>query len=300
VKTVSVIIPVFNRPNVLGRAVESVLFQTFEDFELIVVDDGSTQPIAEVIAEALQRPNVHLLHHETNRGAAAARNTGVRTAEGRYVAFLDSDDRWHREKLARQVAFMQSDADCRASCTGFALVSNGKVFDRRLPPIVNDLDGILWGCRTSPGTTLMMDRTLYEAAGPMDETLGRLEDWDWMLLAASHAPFKGLREVLADVQHNRYAHVDDAKLVAAADKMVHYVRDGRYKITRAQRRVLLSALNYELAANYYRKAHFGRALVALGKSFLYCPWKRPGHALSALNTIVSDIKRFFKQEDNST
>jgi len=296
VPTVSVIIPVFNRQDVLRRTVDSVLSQTFTDYELIVVDDASTEPIAGTISQALDQPNARLLRHNTNRGAAAARNTGARAADGRYIAFLDSDDEWCSEKLARQVAFMQAAPDCRASCTGFALVSDGTVFDRRLPHVTSDLDEILWGCRVSPGTTLMVERSLWETVGPMDETLGRLEDWDWMILAAKHAPFKGLREVLANVHHDGYAHVNEAKFVAAAHKIAGYTRAGRYGLSHLQQRIVLSAIQYELSATYYRKRRFGAALRALATSFVYCPWKRPAHILAALNTVGADIKRVAARE----
>ena len=278
---VSVVIPVFNRRDVLRRAIASVRAQTLQDYELIVVDDGSTEPVADV----LDQPNARLLRHDANRGAAASRNTGAQAAKGRYFAFLDSDDEWHKDKLARQIAFMQAETGCHASCTGFALVSDGVVFDRRLPPAASDLREILWGCRISPGSTLMVERALYETAGPMDETLRRLEDWDWLILAAKHAPIKGLREVLTDVHHDRYAHVNEVQFVAAARKMADHVHEGRYGLSRADRLILLSAIQYELAATYYRKRHFGSAIRALAASFLYCPWKRPAHVLAALNTV---------------
>ena len=102
---ISVIIPVFNRKDVLVRAVRSVLAQTFTDFDLIVVDDGSREDIAEALGNVLQKPNVSLVRHETNRGAGASRNTGVAHATGRYVAFLDSDDEWRPEKLEHQLSF---------------------------------------------------------------------------------------------------------------------------------------------------------------------------------------------------
>lgn len=292
---VSVIIPVFNRQDLLRRAVSSVLAQTFQDYELIVVDDGSTGRVLDALSEARDKINLRLIHHGRNRGAAAARNTGARTATGRYLAFLDSDDTWRTEKLARQIAFMDTEKR-RMSCTGFALVGEHGVFERRLPPTISDLDEILWGCRISPGTTLMVERTLWETTGPMDETLGRLEDWDWMMKAVRHAPFDGLRQTLADVHHDRYAHVNEAKFVAAARKIADYAREGRYGLSRSQRRILLSAVQYELAATYYRKGRFGAGLGALGKSLLYAPWKRPGHVLAALNTVRADIRRALTDE----
>ena len=288
---VSVVIPVFNRSDVLRRAIASVYAQTFKDYELIIVDDGSTHPVADVIADELKQPNTHLLRHETNRGAAASRNTGCRKARGDYVAFLDSDDEWSTDKLARQLTLMKSEPGVRACCTGFALLSQGAVFDRRLPPAVSDVDEILWGCRISPGSTLIVERTLWVTAGPMDETLARLEDWDWLILAAKHAPIKGLREVLVDVHHDRYAHVDDTQFRDAVDKMAQYVREGRYDLSRGQRMILLSALQYELAAMNYRKGHFGAAMGALGTSFLYCPWKRPTLIAAAFQTIKMDLGR---------
>ena len=286
---VSVVIPVFNRQDVLRRAVMSVWAQTLRDYELIIVDDGSSEPIADAIAG--ERSNTRLVRHEKNRGAAASRNTGVHEARGRYIAFLDSDDEWHADKLAHQIAFMQAEPGLLASCTGFALVSDGEVFDSRLPPSVSDLREILWGCRISPGSSLVVDRALYETAGPMDETLRRLEDWDWLILAAKHSPIAGLREVLVDVHHDRYAHVNEAQFVAAARKMTNFVRGGRYGLSRAEQLILLSAIQYELAATHYRKRHFGAASRALAASLLYCPWKRPGHVLSALCTVSADIKR---------
>lgn len=288
--TVSVIIPVFNRHDVLPRAVDSVLSQTVADYEIIVVDDGSATPVAQSVASALERPNVRLARHETNRGAAAARNTGVRSAKGRYLAFLDSDDTWGPDKLERQIDFMRAAPDRHASCTGFALVDGSGVFDRRLPPEVSDLDEILWGCRISPGSTLMVERSYYDAAGPMDETLERLEDWDWMILAAKHAPFHGLREVLADVHHDNYRHVNVAAFASAAHRIAQAAREGRYGLSRGQRAILLSTVQYELSATYYRKRQFGHALRALTASFLYSPWKRPAHLLAAFKTVTRDLK----------
>ena len=288
--TVSVIIPVFNRQDVLPRAVGSVLSQTFADYELIVLDDGSAQPVADAIGSVLEEPNVRLVEHEVNRGAAAARNTGVREADGRYIAFLDSDDVWVPDKLEQQIAFMQATPDCRASCTGFALVNDGTVIDRRHPPQISDLNEILWGCRVSPGSTLVIERSLYETVGPMDETLERLEDWDWMIGAAKHASFYGLRKILVDVHHDGYAHVDEAKFVAAARKIAQAAHENCYGLSRQQQTVLLSAVQYELAATYYRKRHFGSALRALAASFFYCPTKRPAHVATALKTVAGDIK----------
>lgn len=296
---VSAIVPVFNRADVLRNAVHSVLTQSHTNLELVVVDDGSTEDIAAALGDVLHRPNVSLVRHETNRGAAAARNTGVEHATGQYVAFLDSDDQWRPEKLSHQLQFMTLNPSCRASCTGYALFGKGMSGTERQPPAMSTLDDLIWGCRISPGTTLMAERSLFALTGPHDESLLRLEDWDWLLLAAKYTPIGGLGETLADVHHDRYAHVDDAQLRDAARKMAAYAREGRYGLSRGQRMILMSALQYELAAMSYRKGRFGAAMGALAASIAYCPWKRPAHILAALNAVGSDVGRAFRARRGS-
>ena len=103
---VSVIVPVFNRAGSIPRALESVAAQTFQDYEIIVVDDGSTDGSADVV-ERLGLARVRLIRSPQNRGAAAARNIGISAASGQWIAFLDSDDFWAPDKLAHQLAALE-------------------------------------------------------------------------------------------------------------------------------------------------------------------------------------------------
>lgn len=96
--TVSVVLPTYNRAELIDRSIRSVLQQTYEDFELIVVDDGSTDATAAAL-QKLGDPRLRCIRLETNRGAAAARNVGIRHAAGRFIAFQDSDDEWVAENL---------------------------------------------------------------------------------------------------------------------------------------------------------------------------------------------------------
>src|SRR4030042_1653484 len=120
---VSVIIPVYNRAELIAQAVESVLRQSFSDFELLVVDDGSSDGTW----EALQRcgPRIRALPQE-HRGASAARNLGIQTAAGEYLAFLDSDDLWQPQKLARQVQYLDQHPEvAHVHCDGREIKGQG-------------------------------------------------------------------------------------------------------------------------------------------------------------------------------
>ena len=100
--TVSVIIPTYNRAHLITRAIRSVLDQTYGDFELIVVDDGSTDN-TEGIVNGFNDPRIRYIRHDKNRGVAAARNTGIKAARGSYIAFQDSDDEWLPAKMEKQL-----------------------------------------------------------------------------------------------------------------------------------------------------------------------------------------------------
>src|ERR1700722_1374407 len=91
---VSIIIPVYNRSHTLSRALASVFQQTFKEFEVIIVDDGSTDALDDVL-KLYADPRLHIYKHSINKGASAARNTGIKVAQGSLIAFLDSDDAWH-------------------------------------------------------------------------------------------------------------------------------------------------------------------------------------------------------------
>lgn len=109
VPTVSIIIPTYNRAHLIERAIESVLHQTYQDFELIIIDDGSTDNTDDIINKFQKKDDrIIYLKHDRNKGGSAARNTGIKASRGEYIAFLDSDDEWLPEKLEKQMDFFES------------------------------------------------------------------------------------------------------------------------------------------------------------------------------------------------
>ena len=184
---VSVIIPTYNRAGWVTEAVASVLAQTCRDFELLVVDDGSTDGTMEALAPF--RGKLCYLRTWRNRGVAAARNLGAAAARGRWLAFLDSDDLWRPEKLARQLAYLEAHPDLEICQTGEIWVRRGV---RVNPPSSHRKVGgriflpSLARCLVSP-SAVMISRRLFWQAGGFDESLPACEDYDlWLRLAWRH------------------------------------------------------------------------------------------------------------------
>lgn len=182
--TVSVIIPTYNRRDLVREAIVSVLAQTYQDFELILVDDGSDDGTAEAIREF---PSVRYVY-QANRGVSAARNCGVAVSSGALLAFLDSDDLWQPRKLGRQVAFFTKCPEAQICQTEEVWLrdgvrvnphnkhrkAGGDIFARSL-----DL------CLVSP-SAVMLRRELFERVGGFDESLPACEDYDlWLRIAAT-------------------------------------------------------------------------------------------------------------------
>ena len=105
--TISVIVPTYNRGHLLERALRSVLTQTHQQLELIIVDDGSVDNTADVVSTYDADSRVRYIRHQDNLGSSVARNTGIRHAQGEYIAFLDSDDEWLPTKLEKQMLLFQ-------------------------------------------------------------------------------------------------------------------------------------------------------------------------------------------------
>ncbi len=149
---VSVIMPVFNAEETLQRAVASVQAQDYPDWEVILIEDGSSDGSADLCADlAAADPRIQVLHQPRNSGAAAARNSGLKIARGRYIAFLDADDEWLPEKLSCQLAFMQA-RGAHFSYTGFWRQRGTERHQVRVPERVDRnrlLKGNVIGCLTA-------------------------------------------------------------------------------------------------------------------------------------------------------
>ncbi|MDM8552489.1 glycosyltransferase [Desulfobacterales bacterium HSG2] len=186
---VSVIIPTFNRAWILKEAVDSVLSQEFQDFELIVVDDGSTDDTWDIL-NAYQE-NIILIRQE-NKGVSAARNRGIDLASGELIAFLDSDDLWLPKKLSAQVGFFNSNPDALICQTEEIWIRNGVRVNpkkKHKKPSGMIFEPSLSLCLVSP-SAVMIRRGLFETVGLFDERLPACEDYDlWLRISCRYPVF---------------------------------------------------------------------------------------------------------------
>ena len=183
---VSVIIPVFNRSTLVIEAIDSVLEQTFNNFELIIVDDGSTDDVKIVLN---QYGNRLIYIKQDNKGVSAARNKGISMAKGDFLAFLDSDDLWLPEKLSRQVEFFSENPNAMICQTEEVWIRDGGRVNpkkRHRKPSGMIFEPSLSLCLVSP-SAVMMRKELFEEVGVFDESLPACEDYDlWLRISHKH------------------------------------------------------------------------------------------------------------------
>ena len=269
---VSVVIPVYNRAGLIGRAIASILGQSYRNIETIVVDDASSDGLADALAEFAD-PRLRCLVHPHNRGAAAARNTGIASARGEFIAFLDSDDVWFVDKLAQQVAAMRGQPTLVAGhVCGYECVKTGYAARRIAPDwsAENFRRHQLLGCTCGPGTTLLCRREIFSDVGPFDEKLRRLEDWDWLLrLAAKDYRLLGSPTVLARVHVGTNAARRDVDAALERIRTRHHPAVTREGTT--SRRIFEGSLHLERAAAAFGDKAYARAAAAILCSIFYYP-----------------------------
>jgi glycosyltransferase involved in cell wall biosynthesis len=199
---VSVAISTWNRAHLVSRAIRSVLAQTFEDFEVLVVDDGSTDATPEVVA-GVDDARLRRVRHERNHGIGRTRNTALGLARGEWLAFLDDDNEWAPDYLERQLAFaaLRPAAGvvyCRARQRDARSGSEVEVGDLRQGRVFCDLvEG--WNPIVS---SALIRRSLLLEAGGLDERLRATEDRDLWIRLAQRTEFAGASDVLLLRQEN--------------------------------------------------------------------------------------------------
>jgi glycosyltransferase involved in cell wall biosynthesis len=184
---VSVIIPTFNRAGKVSRAISSVLCQTFDDYELIVIDDGSEDETAKALSQFDGR--ITMIRHPKNLGVSAARNSGIKASRSPLVAFLDSDDYWLPEKLEIQVQFFKENPEAAACQAEEIWVRNGvrvNPWKKHLKPTGYIFERSLKLCVVSP-SAVMIKREIFDEVGMFNEDFPVCEDYDlWLRIGCRY------------------------------------------------------------------------------------------------------------------
>lgn len=289
---VSVIIPAYNVAWCVGRALDSVLVQSYQQIEIIVINDGSTDDTGEVLASYGE--SIQVLDQE-NRGMCSARNAGIRAARGSYIAFLDADDWWLPKKLERQMELMQDQPEIGFSSTT-ARVENpdGELLNLwRCPQTGNTILNTLFtenaaiagGC-----SAVVVRKTLLDQVGLFDESLRGFEDPDlWIRLAAvSGSSYACIEEPLAVIL--RRENSVSRNLDAMRDSSLVSIRKNRTllppELQGAFWRNSLAGVYTNYAKVAYRAGRRGAALIDTLRALVLAPVGRGRLCLGLLRDIV--------------
>lgn len=284
-QVVSVVIPAYNAAGFVGRAVDSVLAQTHQAREILVINDGSTDDTPRVLEAYGDRIRVI---HQRNGGLSNARNRGIREARGDYIAFLDADDRWLPEKLARQVEILSQQPGI-GFCSTRTLVETPTheiTGEWSCPKVEGSLLATLFlrnGAIPGSGSGVMVRRPLLEQTGGFDEGLHSLEDIDcWMRLAAV-SEYACIDEPLTVI----VKHPDSMSrnLGRMREAALTVMRKNRHLLPQTERGSLWRAGYASVLADYakweYRSGERSQAMLHLLQGLAHAPLRR-GRMLAGL------------------
>jgi glycosyltransferase involved in cell wall biosynthesis len=201
---VSVIIPTYKRPDKLDKAMNSVIKQTYNNWELIIVDDNNQddkyrQETKRFIKKYLRNPKIKYIKHKKNKVGAAARNTGIKNAQGEFIAFLDDDDKWYNSKLEKQVRKI-SNNNTNVVYTGFKVIDeklNQQIKIKRAEYNKNMTEKLCCANVVGTTSTVIIQNNCLKQVGGFDESLLSCQDWDlWIRLAKMGYRFDYIREPL--------------------------------------------------------------------------------------------------------
>jgi O-antigen biosynthesis protein len=290
---VTVIIPTYNRADLVKGAIESVLAQSYSQWELLVVDDASTDETSTIL-QGMSDERIRYIRHSQNRGGSAARNTGLAQAKGAYIAFLDSDDEWLPTKLEKQVAhFEHLPLNVGLVYTGALVVRDGGVQEEQRPVHRGSLfrqlllDNVIVGS----GSAVMIRSTVLENVPAFDEALPARQDLDFWVRVAQHYIIDFVDEVLLVI----YASKQSDRITTNATKVLNGRVIFLRKFEQDMRELnVLHIYLYRLGQQYQRL--LGDRVAArqwYREAIKVRPWALYGYGLYALSYLPLFVYQMF-------
>jgi len=255
---VSVVIPTYKRPDMLGRAIDSVLNQTYDNIEIIVVDDNDEdseyrKETEDFMEKYTDVNNLVYFKHKENKGGSAARNTGIRNSKGDFVAFLDDDDEWVKEKLVKQIKeFNNLDGEYGVVYHPYLKCSENK--EQIIPDIKNtkeysgNITKLLLKGNFIGTPVVLVKKEVFNKVGLFDENLPRLQDWELFIRISQYYKFKLINQsltivyVLEDsISSNNLALIEAEEIILKK----------HYELFKSSGSNILAKLYYRLGHHYH-------------------------------------------------
>lgn len=211
---ISIIIPTYNRVDLILKTLQSVFAQTYDDYEVIVVDDGSEDDTPEL----LRGQKIRYVRHEANKGAAAARNTGADIARGHYLAFLDSDDVWLFNKLEKQISDIQHTRALVVGTQSLKLDEENKTCLSQFHPerLGTNSEQLLQNLQVNT-SSLLIEKNLFMKVNGFDTQLKVYEDWDLLIRLAEHTDYFFITQEVLVISHTHS--LNTSKLTGSEKKL---------------------------------------------------------------------------------
>lgn len=312
---VSIIIPTYNRAHLIRRALDSAINQTFRKTEIIVVDDNSQDNTMEIVT-SYKDERVRYIRHQENKGASAARNTGIRESKGRYIAFLDSDDEWLREKLEKQIEkFKTSSPEVGAIYSGATIFSDGRRVLDDIPSKRGDIhaDELIMDYVVGGGSSLVVRKECLIKVGGFNERLPARQDYDLALRLSKYCKYDFVEEPLVLLHWDSGGRITNARNRRIAGEMIiEKIREEiQTEPTFKQRHILahqyfsLGTFCFYGGERKYGRRYILKALTMDPRYLFYWSFWRLwwvsalGHrAYLRLTRPVTGLKRMLKFSDN--
>ena len=282
--TVSIITPTYNRADTLPATVESVIEQSFSNFEYLIVDDGSTDNTAEVV-NGFSDNRIKYIQLQENSGANVARNEGIKRSQGDYITFIDSDDRWFENRLERTVDALESTpSEVRGVTHSFESRIEGEVARRSTMQSGRiQREDLVTDNKIGGFSNVLFDNTIFDQAGLLDEEMPAYQDYEFYLRALQYGDVLGIEDNLCWKQKGSFDKNSEDRISDDVDSKI----EGQNRLLEKHGEFLSEKVE---ASFYYNR---GRLYMAAGdvsagrRAFLKAASMRPLHPLYQYHCLAS-------------